>query len=103
MVNEEPSRIRRREIVEADLGGVTDLLVRGFPARPRAYWQRGLRRMGERPALAGCPRYGFLLEAGARPVGVALMLFDAPGEDVFEPGTGSDAALPAGASGPSAR
>ena len=80
MVNEEPSRIRRREIVDADLGGVTDLLVRGFPARPPAYWQRGLRRMGERPAVAGYPRYGFLLESGARPVGVALMLFDARGE-----------------------
>ena len=80
MVNEASSRIRRREIVDADLGGVADLLVRGFPARPRTYWERGLRRMAARPALAGCPRYGFLLEAGARPVGVALMLFDARGE-----------------------
>ena len=80
MVNEASSRIRRREIVDADLDGVTDLLVRGFPARPRTYWERGLRRMGERPALAGCPGYGFLLEADGRPVGVALMLFDARDE-----------------------
>ncbi len=75
MVNEAEPRVRRREITEADLSGVTDLLVRGFPARPRAYWERGLARMGERPPVEGCPRYGFLLDAGAGPCGVALTLF----------------------------
>lgn len=71
--------VRRREIRDADLAGVTDLLRRGFSHRPRAFWERGLRRMGERPAVDGCPRYGFLLDDGSRPVGVALMLFGRDG------------------------
>ncbi|MEZ5997211.1 MAG: RNA polymerase factor sigma-54 [Hyphomonas sp.] len=36
-------------------------------------------------------------------LGEARDQLDAPGEDVFEPGTGSDAATPAGLSGPSAK
>ena len=36
-------------------------------------------------------------------LGVAREQLDAPGEDVFEPGTGSDSGLPAGVSGPSAK
>lgn len=75
MTDRSELRIRRREIEARDLAEVTNLLTRGFPARPRVYWERGLRRMGERPAVEGCPRYGFLLEAGAGPVGVVLMLF----------------------------
>ena len=35
-------------------------------------------------------------------LGAAREQLDAPGEDVYEPGTGSDAAMPAGNSGPSA-
>ncbi len=77
MVDEGGIRIRRREIGTGDLAGVTDLLGRGFPGRPRRYWERGLRRMGERPGVEGCPRYGFLLEAGGATVGVALTLFSA--------------------------
>jgi hypothetical protein len=75
MVNETQSRVRRRPIAETDLAGVTDLLARGFPQRSRRYWERGLRRMGERPAIDGCPRYGLLLESEAGPVGAALTLF----------------------------
>lgn len=81
MVNDVDSRVRRREIVEADLPGVVDVLLRGFPDRQRPFWERGLRRMGERPAVEGCPRYGFLLEAGSGPVGVSLMLFDRAGPE----------------------
>ncbi|MAN45309.1 MAG: RNA polymerase factor sigma-54 [Alphaproteobacteria bacterium] len=36
-------------------------------------------------------------------LGEAREQLDAPGEDVYEPGTGSDAAMPAGNSGPSAK
>lgn len=79
MVDGAQGQVRRREIEAGDLAGVVDLLARGFPARPRLYWERGLRRMAERPAVDGCPRYGFLLEAGGRPVGVALMLFGTVG------------------------
>ena len=71
--------VRRREIGDGDLPGVVDLLLRGFANRPRAYWERGLCRMAARPAIEGCPRFGFLLDDGNRPVGVALTLF---GRDV---------------------
>lgn len=74
-------RIRRREIEARDLSDVVDLLGRGFPGRPRRYWERGLGRMGARPTLDGCPRYGFLLEAGGKVVGVALTLFNAAAGD----------------------
>ena len=79
MVNDTGPRLRRREIAPADLGGVVDLLVRGFPLRPRLYWERGLARMGERPSVAGCPHFGFLLDDGSRPVGVSLMLYSSDG------------------------
>lgn len=75
MVNEPQARLRRRAIREEDLAGVIDLLRRGFPNRPRSFWERGLRRMGERPPVEDCPRTGFLLDDGRRPVGVALTLF----------------------------
>lgn len=67
--------VRRREIRDGDLPGVVDLLLRGFANRPRAYWANGLARMAARPAVEGCPRFGFLLDDGTRPVGVALTLF----------------------------
>lgn len=71
--------LRRREIRDDDLPGVADLLLRGFAHRPRGFWERGLRRMAARPAVEGCPRFGFLLDDGARPVGVALTLFSRDG------------------------
>ncbi len=75
MVTEVPSRLRRREIRDDDLVGVVDMLVRGFPARSRGYWEKGFSRMKAMPTQDGCPRYGFLLDDGRRPVGVSLMLF----------------------------
>lgn len=46
---------------------------------------RGLDRMGVRPAPSNYPRYGYMLEAGGRPVGVLLTIFSCPsveGRDV---------------------
>jgi RNA polymerase sigma-54 factor len=43
------------------------------------------------------------IDRDAREAGEARDQLDAPGEDVYEPGTGSDAAMPADASGPSAK
>ena len=59
---------------------MTDLLRRGFANRPRSFWERGLRHMAERPCIDGCPRFGFMLDDGSRPVGVALMLGCRDGE-----------------------
>jgi hypothetical protein len=59
----------------SDLEAVTDTLVRGFPDRPRAYWTRALETLRTRQRPAGCPRFGFLLEAQGGVVGVLLLIF----------------------------
>jgi len=51
------------------------LLEKGFPERARAHWTRGLQRMLEHATPAGFPKYGYLLEADGRPVGVILVIF----------------------------
>ncbi|MBI5132975.1 MAG: acyl-CoA acyltransferase [Rhodopseudomonas palustris] len=71
----EARKVRCREIAEADIEAVSELLTRGFVGRTRDYWLRGLHRQSEREIPAGCPRYGYLLENGGRPVGVLLLLY----------------------------
>ncbi|MCB1494718.1 MAG: acyl-CoA acyltransferase [Bauldia sp.] len=70
-------KIRCRQIAESDLDSVIDLLVRGFPRRDRAYWQRGLGRQAVRPVPEGVPRFGYMLDCDGRAVGVLLVLGDA--------------------------
>jgi hypothetical protein len=67
--------IHCRQIGDCDLDAVADLLVRGFPNRGRAYWRQGLERQGKRSLPGGLPRYGYLLEADGKPVGVVLALY----------------------------
>lgn len=68
-------RVRRREIRDPDLEAVACLLARGFPRRDVGYWRMGLHRMADRPVPpTGCPRYGYLLETEAGPVGAVLLL-----------------------------
>jgi hypothetical protein len=71
--------IRCREIGEADLGAVADLLTRGFTGRPRAYWLAGLRRQAIREVPTNYPRFGYMLERDGAPVGVLLLLYTADG------------------------
>lgn len=81
MVNVPRAGVLRREIEDRDLDGVVAALLRGFPHRPRAFWERGIARLAARPKIDGCPRYGMLLAQGDRPVGVALMLYsEVPGD-----------------------
>jgi hypothetical protein len=70
-----PSQVRCRQIREADLEAVGDLLTHGFPARPRKYWTSALRRLATRDAPEGYPRFGYLLEANGAVVGVLLLIF----------------------------
>jgi hypothetical protein len=70
-----PSQVRCRQIRQADLEAVADLLARGFPARPRKYWTRALARLAARRAPDGCPQFGYLLEADGVPAGVLLLIF----------------------------
>nr|WP_172842842.1 acyl-CoA acyltransferase [Bradyrhizobium erythrophlei] len=68
-------KLRCREISEADLDGVADLLTRGFVGRSRHYWMQGLRRQAARQVPNGYPRFGYMLDNGGMPVGVLLLLY----------------------------
>jgi hypothetical protein len=67
--------VRCRPIEPSDLAAVVNLLAEGFPERDRGYWERALLRMRDRLVPDGYPRYGLLLVADDRPVGVILLLF----------------------------
>ena len=68
-------KIRCREITEADLSAVADLLARGFYWRSREYWMRGLRRQAERQVPAGYPRFGYMIDNNGMPAGVLLLIY----------------------------
>jgi hypothetical protein len=68
------AKIRVRQICEADIPQVVDLLSRGFQSRPRQFWLRVLACLTERPTFTGLPKYGYLLESN-RIVGVILQIF----------------------------
>jgi hypothetical protein len=77
MVNMIPTRqakVRCRQVGDADLEAVADLLTRGFPGRPRSFWLGGLKRQGGRTVPPHCPRYGYLLESDGTVVGALLLI-----------------------------
>lgn len=74
MANAASPGIRCREIAEADLPALAELLAKGFP-RPAAYWTAALQTLARREAPENYPRFGFLLERDARPVGALLTIF----------------------------
>ncbi|MBV8927368.1 MAG: acyl-CoA acyltransferase [Bradyrhizobium sp.] len=70
------AQIRCREIREADLDRVADLLTRGFAGRSRDYWMQGLRRQAARRDVPeGYPRFGYMLDREGAPAGVLLLLY----------------------------
>ena len=64
-----------RLIEERDLPEVLACLTRGFPERRREYWANGLERLARLPHVDDHPRYGRLLEANGKVVGVMLQIF----------------------------
>jgi len=70
-----PSRICCREIAEADLPALADLLARGFPRHTSEFWREAFERLSTHRTPADMPRYGFLLETNDAPVGVVLTIF----------------------------
>lgn len=69
------AKIRVREIADADVGGVIDLLARGFPERGRQFWIDVLARLAQHRSPAGLPRFGYLLESDGAPVGTILLIY----------------------------
>ena len=75
-------KVRSRQINDADIDSVVDLLTRGFRLRTRDYWQRALARLSMHQTPAEMPKFGYLLESGGDVVGVILLIFSSiPGED----------------------
>lgn len=68
-------QIRCREITDSDLSAVEDILRRGFPERPVSFWRDGLARHAARALPSGYPRYGLVLTADGKIVGVLLTLY----------------------------
>lgn len=66
--------IRARQISNADLTRIAELLARGFPRRSRAEWLKCLHRMTIHGTPSGFPKYGYLLEDGEIAVGVLLLI-----------------------------
>jgi len=64
-----------REIAEPDLPAVVDCLARHFPERTRTYWSCAVDQLRRRETPEGCPRFGQMLEAEHRVVGVLLQIF----------------------------
>ena len=71
------TKVRCRMIREDDLEPLADLLVVGFPKRQRSYWTDGFARWKQWQAPPDLPRFGYMIEAEGRPVGVVLLLFHA--------------------------
>jgi hypothetical protein len=70
-----PSRIRSRQIGEADIDAVADLLLKGFgKRRTREFWLAVLDRLTRYPTPAGLPKYGYGLESDGALVGVVLLI-----------------------------
>ena len=85
-VNALRPQIRCREISEADLEGIAELLARGFYGRSRDYWLQGLRRQAAREVPTGYPRFGYMLDHEGRPAGVLLLIYsrrEADGESAI--------------------
>jgi hypothetical protein len=76
------SKVRSRQINDADIDAVVDLLTRGFRLRTRDYWQRALEKLSTHRTPAEMPKFGYLLESDGGVVGVILLIFSSiPGED----------------------
>lgn len=66
-------RLGIREIVDAEVDPVISLLAIGF-RRQRHYWETALGRLRLRSSPPNMPRYGYVLEADGKPVGVILLI-----------------------------
>jgi hypothetical protein len=68
------SAVRIREICDADIGDIVELLRREFPSRTREYWLEVLNRLAKHCTAPDMPKYGYLIESMGAPVGVILLI-----------------------------
>src|SRR5579864_1943268 len=69
-----PLRIRCRQIDDADTDAVLNLLLKSGFGGSREYWIEALRRLSERAAPTGFPKFGYLLEVKGVVAGVLLLI-----------------------------
>jgi hypothetical protein len=69
-----PTRVTCRQIATDDLVSILELLCEGFPRLPRRHWVAALEVLSSREIPVGMPRYGYMIESGARAVGVLLVI-----------------------------
>jgi hypothetical protein len=77
MTSAPATKICARQITDADIETVVDLLTRGFEVRSAHYWRRALTKLKSHPTPDGFPKFGYLLESDCTPVGVILQIFSA--------------------------
>jgi hypothetical protein len=77
------TRVRCRQIAEADLDGLVDMLTRGFPLSRYENWVKGFASLRTLPPVEGVPRFGYVLESEAGIVGVILMIASRRGDKIF--------------------
>ena len=75
-------KVRRRLLGEVDIEAAATLLNAGFPRRSRTQWLAGLDRLRTREAPDGFPRFGIVLEADGRLVGILLTIYAEVGSEV---------------------
>jgi hypothetical protein len=66
--------IRMRQIGPQDMSAVAEILHQGFPEKSRDYFVEALHRLSVYEPPKGTPRFGFLIEAGAKVVGALLAI-----------------------------
>lgn len=71
------SAIRARQIDDADIPEVVNLITRGYrTARlSREFWEHVFDCLSRRSVPAGFPRYGYVLESDGKLVGVIILIF----------------------------
>src|SRR5580704_17197426 len=72
-----PLRVRCRQIDEADLDPVLDLLAKSPIGRSREFWAGAMQRLGGHPTPPGYPKFGYRLEVNRVDAGVLLVISSA--------------------------
>ena len=78
-----PARARCRQIADADLDGLADILARGFPRSTPGYWHKGFARFRALPVIEGVPRFGYVLESESGVAGVILLIPSRRGDAIY--------------------
>jgi hypothetical protein len=68
-------RLRCREIKEADLNPLIDLLTAGYQLADRDFWRQRIDRLSRYSPPPGFPKYGYLLDCDNSPVGAIFTVF----------------------------